>query len=226
MERLPAAAGELPRLDGRPGSAAGALAGGLLTAPLVGLMYLLNPLAAWPFVPFALFDWIARVLPGPVVTFGIDLMIDGLRLFGMSVAASAKTAEQVAAILLFLFLGVVAVSIYFAILRRQSLASAIIPGSVLGMLFGLPLVVISLGMGQYAGDPSVAGLGLLVLFLAWGVASVKVYLRLAANADGLATEDEIRWVKSISRRQFMIRLGAATATITVVGSGLVLRRRV
>ncbi len=47
-----------------------------------------------------------------------------------------------------------------------------------------------------------------------------MYLRLAANADGLATEDEIRWVKSISRRQFMIRLGAATATITVVGSGL------
>ena len=36
----------------------GALAGGLLTAPLVGLLYLVDKLVGLPFVPFALFDWI------------------------------------------------------------------------------------------------------------------------------------------------------------------------
>ena len=71
----------------------GALAGGLLTAPLIGLMYLLDQLAKFPFAPFALFDWIARVLPGPLVTFGIDLMIDGLRLAGMSVAVTAPASR-------------------------------------------------------------------------------------------------------------------------------------
>ena len=75
------------------GLASGALAGALLTAPLIGLMYLFDKLAGLPFVPYALFDWIARVLPGPVVTFGIDLMIDSMLLAGISVAAASKTAE-------------------------------------------------------------------------------------------------------------------------------------
>jgi len=39
-------------------------------------MYLAQQLARLPFVPFELFDWITRILPGDVVTFGIDLMID------------------------------------------------------------------------------------------------------------------------------------------------------
>ena len=43
----------------------GALVGGLVTAPLIGLMYLADKLLDLPFVPFAFFDWIARVTPGP-----------------------------------------------------------------------------------------------------------------------------------------------------------------
>ena len=84
----------LPISAGSWGLAQGALAGGLFAAPLIGLMYLLDQLAKFPFAPFALFDWIARVLPGPLVTFGVDLMIDGLRLAEMSVAAAAKTGDR------------------------------------------------------------------------------------------------------------------------------------
>ncbi len=201
------------------GLAPGALASGLLTAPLIGLMYLLDPLAGLPFVPFALFDWIARVLPGPVVTFGIDLMIDGLLLVGLSVAAAAKTAEQIAAVLLFLVIGVVVGTLYFAALRRSP-DLRLKFGLVLGMLFGIPMVVVSLPMGQYTLEPAVAGLSVLALFLVWGVGCLTVYRGLTVNADGSVTEDEGRWAKSISRRQFIIRLGAATATITVLSSGL------
>ena len=39
----------------------GALAGGLLTAPLIGIMYLFDEWLGLPFVPYDLFDWIARV---------------------------------------------------------------------------------------------------------------------------------------------------------------------
>ena len=109
MKRL---LGQLVNSAGSWGLALGALAGGLLAAPLIGLMYLLDQLAKFPFAPFAFFDWIARVLPGPLVTFGIDLMIDGLRLVGMSVAAAAKTAEQIGAILLFFFLAVAATAVF------------------------------------------------------------------------------------------------------------------
>ena len=72
----------------------GALAGALLTGALIGVMYFADQLAGLPFIPFDLFDWIARVLPGAVVTFGIDLMIDAMRLVGMSVAAKRQDGGE------------------------------------------------------------------------------------------------------------------------------------
>lgn len=65
-------------------------------------MYLAQQLARLPFVPFELFDWITRVLPSDVITFGIDLMIDTMLLMGLNVAETAKRAEQATAVLLFL----------------------------------------------------------------------------------------------------------------------------
>ena len=78
----------------RLGIATGALVGALLTAPLIALMYLGRELAGLPFVPFDLFDWATRVLPGWLVTFGIDLMIDTMLLMGISVPDAAKAAER------------------------------------------------------------------------------------------------------------------------------------
>jgi len=46
-------------------------------------------------------------------------MIDGLRLVGMSVAAAAKTAEQVGAILMFFSIGVVVSAIFFTVLKSR-----------------------------------------------------------------------------------------------------------
>ena len=63
MKKLLPVAATLVRRLGYLGLGSGILAGGLLTAPLVGLMYLVDKLAGLPFVPFALFDWIARVDP-------------------------------------------------------------------------------------------------------------------------------------------------------------------
>ena len=195
----------------------GGLAAGLLTPPLVGLIYLLDRLAGLPFAPFAFFDWVARVLPGPVVTFGIDLMIDGLRLVGMSVAAAAKTAEQVGAILMFFSIGVVVSAIFFTVLKSRRVDPKPFSGLMLGAIFGLPMAVIGLSTGQ---SSPFALWGILFPFLAWGIVCVPVYHRLRINADGLITEDEVRWAKVIGRRQFLIRLGAVAATITVLSSGV------
>ena len=198
----------------------GALAGVLLTAPLTGLLYLVDKLAGLPFVPFALFDWIGRVLPGPVVTFGIDLMIDGMLTVGMSVAAAAKTAEQVAAVLLFFFIGVVLAAIFFSIMKSRSIDARPIFGVVVGVVFGLPMLAVSLPMGLSTVNPVITVIVLLVLFIAWGLAFIPLYHRMLLSSDSLTTEDEVRWAKSINRRQFLIRLGAATATITVLSGGI------
>ena len=42
----------------------GILAGGLLTAPLIGVMALGDQLLGLPFPPYDLFNWISRLLPG------------------------------------------------------------------------------------------------------------------------------------------------------------------
>ena len=196
------------------------LSGGLLTAPLTGLLYLADKLGGLPFTPFALFDWIARVLPGVAVTFGIDMMIEGLRFFGMSVAASAKTAEQIVAVLLFFVIGVVLSAAFLCVMKIRQAGPRPAAGLALGLIFGVPMVAVSLPMGQSTVDPGLTAVVLAVLFVVWGLAFMPMYDMLLLSADGLPTEDRIRWAKSINRRQFLVGVGAATATVTVLSVGI------
>ena len=220
MNRQLNTAGQLVKILRNLGLIAGVLAGVLLTAPLVALMYLLDKWMDLPFVPFELFDWIARVLPGPLITIGIDMMIDGIRFAGLSVADAAKTAEQISAVLLFLVLGVIATTIFFAVMKLKSIAPKPVSGLVLGLVSGLPMVWVSLSMSQSTLPSVIIVLVIMALFLMWGFAAVVVYHRLVTKAQDLETEDRIRWAKSIDRRQFLVRLGAASATIIVLSSGV------
>ena len=48
----------------------GALLGTLTSLPVIALSYLGEQFADLPFIPFDLFDWLARVLPGNIITLG------------------------------------------------------------------------------------------------------------------------------------------------------------
>jgi DMSO/TMAO reductase YedYZ molybdopterin-dependent catalytic subunit len=199
----------------------GGLVGTLLTAPLIGVMYLADQLADLPFVPFDLFDWLTRVLPGPLITFGIDLMIDTMLWLGVSVADTAKTAEQLMAILQFLVGGIIAGLIFFGVMSVRNIKADTIAGVVMAALFGLPLMAISIAVGQSSVPPLLRILWLAFLFLLWGLALSQAYRRLAlVETEAPGEADEARAVQRINRRQFLIRLGAASATITVVGAGV------
>lgn len=219
-----------------PGSLGyGAVGGALLTAPLIGLMFLADKLLNLPFVPFALFDWIASITPGPLLTFGIDMMIESLLLFNLSVAEAAKTSEQVVAVLMVFFIGVAASAVFFVALRSRAASPAAleggwlgrfaaqpVPGLVAGLMVGLPLTIVSLPMGQSTMNPVVSFIVLLALFLLWGL-SIGYFRRQALLPQakvGEGEEGEVRSVSVLGRRQFLIRLGATTATITVASAGL------
>jgi hypothetical protein len=131
----------------------GALVGTLLTVPLIGVMYLADQLAGLPFVPFDLFDWLTRILPGPVITFGIDLMIDIMLWLGISVADNAKTAEQVMAVLQFLGGGIIAGAIFFGVIRLRNIKPDAVAGIVIAALFGLPMIAINIAIGQSTVPP-------------------------------------------------------------------------
>ncbi|MCH7662827.1 MAG: molybdopterin-binding oxidoreductase, partial [Chloroflexi bacterium] len=78
----------------------GAILGGITSLPVVGLMYLGERALGLPFVPFDIFDWMTRALPGNVLTFGIDLMVTIITVLPLGETSSAaKLAEQIIAIL-------------------------------------------------------------------------------------------------------------------------------
>lgn len=201
--------------------ATGALVGGMLTAAMLGLMYLGEQIAGLPFAPFDLFNWIARMLPGPVITFGIDLMIDTMLMLGINVADSAKLAEQIMAVMIFLILGIITGAIFYAIINLRQIKMDILAGLVIGALFGLPIVAISAGFGDAKVNTVISFIWLLVLFLGWGLALGWSYRRLyQIEHDPAMLEEEIRKAEKINRRQFLIMLGGATAAITVAGTGI------
>jgi DMSO/TMAO reductase YedYZ molybdopterin-dependent catalytic subunit len=88
-------------------------------------------------------------------------------------------------------------------------------------MFGLPMLAISIAIGGSTVNSALVALWLAVVFLVWGSALNLAYLRLVpVKRDEIIVMDEARSVETVDRRQFLIRLGAATATITVLGTGV------
>ena len=129
------------------GIVTGAIVGGLLTAALTGVMFLGRQLFGLPLVPYELFNWFSRELPGDVVTFGIDLMIDTMLFLGISVVDTAKTAERAMAIVMFVLGGALAGAVYFGIMRGRQIKPSLFSGLVMGVIFGLPSIALTMAAG-------------------------------------------------------------------------------
>src|ERR1700730_623938 len=156
----------------------GALVGALLSAPLVAASYLGWKLGGLPFVPFDLFDWIARELPGSVVTIGIDSAIAILRaLHVASTAAAAKTAEQTLAIAVFFAAGFVSGSVLFGVLRLSD-EPALLFGTILGGLLGASALLVEQRLRRIESASIVDASWILGIFLTSGLAFGWVYDRL------------------------------------------------
>lgn len=196
----------------RPGVWTGAALGALTSLPVMGLGFLAEKLLHVPFVPFDVFDWLARVLPGQVITTTIDLMVAVIRGLNLGPTAStAKLAEQGQAIGLFFIAGGVFGAALAALGRgsRNPIRLGLIAGGVL--LIGIIPIEISLGFPQAGAGLSLVWLAL--LFGAWGVS--LVWLNARARP---AIRDEAE--ASVSRRQFLYLVGGGTIVITVGSVGL------
>ncbi len=198
----------------------GALVGALLTSAMMGVMYLANQLLGLPFVPYDIFNWMTRVLPGAIITFGIDMMIDTMLFLGVDVANSAKTAERVSANLQFLILGAIVGALFFAIMQARRSQGDRLAGLIVGALFGLPVMGISLSITQSEMLPLVNIFWILALFLLWGWVLNVSYGRFVTISPPEESTETARVVLRQDRRKFLIQLGASTAVITVAGAGV------
>ena len=71
----------------------GAVFGGLLTLPLMALLYLADQ-AGLPLVMYDLFDWLARVLPGNIIINSIETMVEIINDLNLGATDSTATSSS------------------------------------------------------------------------------------------------------------------------------------
>ena len=209
-------------IQNRPPFWQGGIVGALLTPPLMAVLYLGEQFAGLPFAPLDFFSFLIQTLPGSLVTFGLDTMVNiliGLG-FGENLDSVGKIAEQMLGLLMFWVMGIVAGLIYFAIANRfKTDRASYLPGLLFGLLLAVPLMLISREYNISATAPAtVQMLWLGLMFIGFGVLTGWIYNVLSAPQ---AIDDKPKAsVEPLNRREFLVRLGASTATLTVIGAGL------
>src|SRR3990172_5796238 len=194
----------------------GALLGALSGVALIGLLSLGESLFGFPFVPFDIFDWMARALPGQVIGTVISTMVaiigffEGFLPIG-DISTTAKLAEQAIALGQLVAGG----AIFGALLGWQAGK----PGRNLikfGQIGGLVLVAITVVIEILLPNPLLSGpsiIWLLLVFLGWGWA-------LAWLIERIPPRETMAAPKELSRRQFLAASGAGLAAAAVGAWGL------
>jgi len=201
----------------RTSIAAGVGLGLLTSIPVVAVLSAGYRLFGLPYVPFSLFEWLTRVLPGDVVTFGIDRMVDVITGLGVGpTSAVAKAAEMGLAVAL-IVLGGGLLGGVLALLGR------ILPdrlgriGAVSGFVLFAMTVAIVASLGFSEASPVASVLWLAGVLTGWGALLGGSIARIARPPNpSQAFED--------SRRRFLAALitGAVAVFAFAVGIG---RRR-
>ncbi len=207
----------------------------MTTAPLTGLLYLAEQAGDVPFVAFDLFDWLARALPGDVITGGVDVMVDLIAELNLGETSStAKTIETLSAVLLFFAVTVALGTVLFIVLSRVSLKTnhpgRFIIGVLVGMVIAVPFILNSIDLNSTQTPDSIIALLLVVSFGVWGAVIqwlqervtmlAMVLVAVAPDAQAAPTVGVSVSATQLTRRDFLIRVGGASATLTVIGAGL------
>jgi len=212
-------------VEAMPPASLGAAAGLLLTSPLVALWYAGSAVSSLPFVPFDIFDALARVLPGSVLTFGIDLLVTVIGALRLGpTAGTAKLAEQTMAVTLVLIVGTASAAIVFAAAQRilRGSSSARILALTAGVILaaGAWLATIRLARGSVFSS----GAWILLTMVIWSLALDWTHQHLRA-APSMRSDDAFRNRLAADRRRFLLRVGGAMAATTIAGATVGARAR-
>jgi len=214
----------------KPGILTGLLWGILFTVALLAIFYAGYEVAALPFPPFEIFDWIARILPGDVITFGIDNMVNVITALGLPTSETAKLAEQIMGIALTIGIGGAAGAVFFAVMNAtQPKRNELAPGVLLGLSLAIPFVLFGLAVPSSltATEPLRSTIWIGIAFILWGVALNYLWNNLRFGVRAASPAQTSVSAEPIDRRSFLVRVGAGTATIFVIGAGVgALLRRV
>jgi hypothetical protein len=141
----------------------------MVTSALFGVLYFAWKVAGLPFAPFDTFDWLARVLPGRVIAFGIGTTVTVIRALNLGpIYATAKMTEQAMAIIGLFVAAVVGAVILFVILRTVRGRYGVTLGLALGIVVGFPVMLVSVHASDTASVGTVArAVWILTAFVVW-----------------------------------------------------------
>jgi DMSO/TMAO reductase YedYZ molybdopterin-dependent catalytic subunit len=188
--------------------------GGLTALAVTGVLYAGHALAGLPFVPFDLFDWMARILPGGLIASVIQLMVAVIRGLELGETSStAKSIEQALAVLQMLGGGAV-FGLALAGLGRCDRAGLPNYGLIGGLLWLALSVMAKAALGFSGASAVISTIWLSLVFPAWGLALAVFVQRagpaLAAGGPGAA----------LTRRQFLNTAGLGSLAVALAGLGL------
>jgi DMSO/TMAO reductase YedYZ molybdopterin-dependent catalytic subunit len=204
----------------------------LLTISLLVILALASVVAGTSFPAFIVFDFVSRQLPGNVVITGIETMVTVIRALNLgSTDTTAKLAERLMAIGLMALILIVASLLISAIIswirnRTVTAESSVsrqknwLLGTLLGVVLAAPILLLAAQSETSTVSLPVDLIWLTAAFVTWSVIHVVVYSRLYELDATPVLSTEQASVKVLSRRDFLIQIGGATAAITVVGGGL------
>jgi DMSO/TMAO reductase YedYZ molybdopterin-dependent catalytic subunit len=187
----------------------GLLAGGAA----VGVTYLGHLAAGLPYLPFDIFEWLTRVLPGRLVVGAIETMVTiirGLRLG--PTASTAKAAEQ--GLALIQFAGTWAVFGVILVLAGRRRPERL---QLFGTVGGLLLFVSSAAVEWAGGFPSPGPL----LALPWlGLVQVGGGTLLGRALFAAADAPDASPEETVSRRRFLRLVGTGSFVVMVTAAGV------
>ncbi len=187
--------------------------GALTSIPVMASSYLAEAIAGLPFTPFDLFDGLARILPGDLLTIGIDALVSVIAALNIGPTSSvAKTAEQGMALLMFVAIGG-ATGVLLRWLGRDDLRQltghGVRAGAVLFGAFWLVSVAVRFAQVRVLW----IGLWFAILYVSWGWSLGWLIQRAGPALAGDAHS-------SLSRREFVGLLGGSVVTISVGSWGV------
>jgi DMSO/TMAO reductase YedYZ molybdopterin-dependent catalytic subunit len=188
-----------------------------VTMAFIGVLFFAWRVAGLPFVPFDVFGWVTRRVPGRLIAIGIRTMVSVIRALHLgSTSETAKFAEQLMAVTGLFVAGVVGGALLFVVLRAARGRYGVAPGLALGIVIGVPASLISLYASETAGvGPTAGAVWVLGAFLVWGAVLARAEQRLI---DWEKPTDPVAAVDRMDRRRFMVKLGGASAMLTVAGA--------
>ena len=216
----------------------GLAAGALLTTPLAGPVRRGLGWPGAPFLPYSVFEWLIRVLPGGLVTFGLDITLGALRGLGLDVAETAKTAEQVLAVITLFLAGLVVGLLFFVLVRGAGRRRIQVYGAAVGAVLGAfsAATALTRGPGGAVGQGRFRGAGIGALPAVgmgarpapcWRASRARRWQprrssrRLGPRLRHLpASPAPAAGDCAISRRRFIIQMGGLVATIIVAGEAV------